>query len=57
MWSDKFRANGPMNNGLDTRNPRLEQVQRVQQSLWGLLAVIAVAEMLFGAWAVGLLRH
>jgi len=57
MWSEEFRTNGAMNNGLDTRNARLEQVQRVQQSLWCLLAVIAVAEMLFGAWAVGLLHR
>lgn len=57
MWSEEFPTPGAMNNGAETRNSRLEQTQRVQQALWCLLAVIAVAEMLFGAWAVGLLRR
>jgi len=57
MWSDDFANNGTLSSGVETRNPRMEQIQRVQQSLWCLLAVIAVAEMLFGAWAVGLLHR
>jgi hypothetical protein len=57
MWTDDFANNGTLNNGVEARNSRLEHVQRIQQSLWCLLAVIAVAEMLFGAWAVGLLNR
>lgn len=57
MWTDDFPTQGVMNNGTETRNPHLEHMQRVQQSLWGLLAVIALAEMVFGAWAVGLIHR
>lgn len=57
MWSEDFPTQGSMHGGTDTRPPHSEQTQRMQQSLWYLLAVIALAEMLFGAWAVGLLRH
>lgn len=57
MWTDDFPAQGSMQHGVETRNSHLEQMQRVQQSLWCLLAVIALAEMLFGAWAVGLIHR
>jgi hypothetical protein len=33
----------------------VERVRVVQETLWYVLAIIALAEMVFGAWAVGLL--
>jgi len=33
----------------------VEQVRQIQQTLWYVLTIIAVAEMIFGAWAVGLI--
>lgn len=46
-----------MGNGVSMRSQwqELEQVRRVQQTLWYVLTAIGVVEMIFGAWAVGLL--
>ncbi|MCC2670899.1 MAG: hypothetical protein K0Q72_3370 [Armatimonadetes bacterium] len=55
MWTrGVFRGSAAEGPG-ESRRSELDNVQRIQQSLWYLLAVIAVAEMLFGAWAVGLI--
>jgi hypothetical protein len=55
MWTGKLTGSEATSRGLE-RAPDVEKVRQVQQSLWYVLTVIAVAEMIFGAWAVGLLR-
>jgi hypothetical protein len=57
MWTREFFGHSAAEGLGESRRPELNQVQRIQQSLWYLLAVIALAEMMFGAWAVGLVNR
>ena len=57
MWTRGLFGHSAANGPVENRRSDLDQVQRIQQSLWYLLAVIALAEMMFGAWAVGLFHR
>ena len=57
MWTRGLFGHSAANGPGENRRSDLDQVQRIQQSLWYLLAVIALAEMMFGAWAVGLFHR
>ncbi|MGV3721288.1 MAG: hypothetical protein ACO1SX_10310 [Actinomycetota bacterium] len=55
MWTEKLTRVSRAGQGAETVRD-VEQVRQLQQALWYVLTVIAVAEMIFGAWAVGLIR-
>jgi hypothetical protein len=55
MWTDKLTRVSRAGQGAGSARD-VEQVRQVQQALWYVLTLIAVAEMIFGAWAVGLIR-
>ena len=54
MWTDELTRVGRTGRNSNSAHD-VEKVRQIQQTLWYVLTLIAVAEMVFGAWAVGLI--